>query len=78
MRCAGAVMVNLLGYEHSQSDYLQKREQLAALPQTFVHWYGKTESRPGRKLGHVTALLDSSRRDRASAIAREIESLWYG
>jgi 5-(carboxyamino)imidazole ribonucleotide synthase len=78
MRCAGAVMVNLLGYEHSQSDYQEKREQLAALPQTFVHWYGKTESRPGRKLGHVTALLDSSQPARASAIARAIESLWYG
>lgn len=25
----------------------------------FVHWYGKTDPRPGRKMGHVTCLCDS-------------------
>lgn len=73
----GAVMVNLLGYEYSQNDYLDKRQKLASLPQTFVHWYGKTESRPGRKLGHVTRLLDSQQKAEALALAKEIESLWY-
>jgi 5-(carboxyamino)imidazole ribonucleotide synthase len=78
LKCAGAVMVNLLGYEHSQDDYLEKRQKLANLPGAFVHWYGKSESRPGRKLGHVTVLLDSRQPSEARAIAREIESLWYG
>ncbi|GAA6614708.1 5-(carboxyamino)imidazole ribonucleotide synthase [Scytonema sp. NUACC26] len=72
-----AVMVNLLGYENSQSDYTGKRQQIEQIPQAYVHWYGKNESRPGRKLGHVTVLLDSPNRDRAMATAREIESIWY-
>ncbi|NJP09173.1 MAG: 5-(carboxyamino)imidazole ribonucleotide synthase [Leptolyngbyaceae cyanobacterium RU_5_1] len=81
MQSAGAVMVNLLGYEHSHSTYQAKRQQLAARPDAHVHWYGKTESRPGRKLGHVTALLNDgvgvSLHQRAIARAQEIESIWY-
>ncbi|OUL21926.1 5-(carboxyamino)imidazole ribonucleotide synthase [Nostoc sp. RF31YmG] len=72
-----AVMVNLLGYETSQSDYQSKRQEIAEIPQSYIHWYGKKESRPGRKLGHVTVLLDSQNRDAAIAIARTIESIWY-
>jgi 5-(carboxyamino)imidazole ribonucleotide synthase len=81
LTCAGAVMVNLLGYEQSQSDYYQQRQQIAAIPQTHLHWYGKTESRPGRKLGHVTVLLDSyppeKQQQQGEAIAQTIESIWY-
>jgi 5-(carboxyamino)imidazole ribonucleotide synthase len=32
---------------------------------TFVHLYGKTDNRPGRKMGHVTAVAD----DLATALA---------
>lgn len=74
---AGAVMVNLLGYETSQSDYAAKRQQLAAIPEATVHWYGKTESRPGRKLGHVTVRLPEASRSAALAIAAQIEAIWY-
>ncbi len=76
--CGGAVMVNLLGYEYSQDDYLQERQQLGQIPQAHVHWYGKTESRPGRKLGHVTVLLDTQNWSEAATIAQAIESIWYG
>jgi 5-(carboxyamino)imidazole ribonucleotide synthase len=70
-------MVNLLGYETSQSDYTAKRQQLAAIPEATVHWYGKTESRPGRKLGHVTVRLPEASRSAALAIAAQIEAIWY-
>ena len=30
--------------------------ELAGEAGTFVHLYGKAESRPGRKMGHVTAM----------------------
>lgn len=53
----GALMVNLLGYETSCSNYTAQREQLAALPGCHLHWYGKRNSLPRRKLGHVTCLL---------------------
>jgi 5-(carboxyamino)imidazole ribonucleotide synthase len=81
LNSAGAVMVNLLGYESAESDYLEKRKQLAQIPGSFVHWYGKKESRPGRKLGHVTVLLDREAVDQGrvqvDAIAQTIESIWY-
>lgn len=78
LRCEGAVMVNLLGYEYAQNEYIVKRHQLSQIPRSHVHWYGKSESRPGRKLGHVTVLLDAWNRTEAVAIAQTIESLWYG
>ncbi|TAF12378.1 MAG: 5-(carboxyamino)imidazole ribonucleotide synthase, partial [Nostocales cyanobacterium] len=71
----GAVMVNLLGYENSNSDYQAKRQELSAIPHAYLHWYGKTESRPGRKLGHITVLLEQPQ-DRESII-QTIESIWY-
>ncbi|MEO0834836.1 MAG: hypothetical protein AAFY16_02365 [Cyanobacteria bacterium J06642_3] len=46
------------------------------MPNSFVHWYGK-DSRPGRKLGHVTVLLDAEQLSRARLIIKQIESIWY-
>jgi 5-(carboxyamino)imidazole ribonucleotide synthase len=73
--CPGAVMVNLLGYESAESNYPAKRQQLATIPQAHVYWYGKTQARPGRKLGHVTVLLDDPAL--AQTVAGQIEALWY-
>ena len=79
LTCGGAVMVNLLGFEQAESDYLEKRSAIAQISNSFVHWYSKSEARPGRKLGHVTVLLDSASdlRDRALRWASTIESIWY-
>ncbi len=52
-----AVMVNVLGHRHGAST----GEALAAalaVPGVSVHVYGKRDVRPGRKMGHVTALGD--------------------
>lgn len=75
-----AVMVNLLGFEHSDNDYLSQRQQIASIPNAHVHWYGKSVSRPGRKLGHVTVLLDensTTARSKSLGIINTIESIWY-
>jgi 5-(carboxyamino)imidazole ribonucleotide synthase len=74
---AGAVMVNLLGFEDTDSDYRSKRERLAAIPNARVHWYGKTKSRRGRKLGHVTVLTPTRDRRELMEIADTIEQVWY-
>ncbi|WP_263975695.1 5-(carboxyamino)imidazole ribonucleotide synthase [Leptolyngbya sp. 7M] len=75
---AGAVMVNLLGYETSSSDYAEKRQRLSEIPQAHLYWYGKT-SRPGRKLGHVTVLLSNGQdRTEAETIAGTIEQYGRG
>ena len=76
LKSAGALMVNLLGFEESDSEYLDKRDCLLAIPHSFVHWYGKT-SHPGRKLGHVTVILDQEELTQAQSIISKIESIWY-
>ncbi len=84
--CAGAVMVNLLGYEVAPADYLAKRQALAAIPNAHIYWYGKAESRLGRKLGHVTVVIprstagDRSGTEMAASIQHiitQVESIWY-
>ncbi|BAZ88259.1 5-(carboxyamino)imidazole ribonucleotide synthase [Dolichospermum compactum] len=77
LRCASAMMVNLLGYESSHCNYQKQRQQLASIPQATVHWYGKTEARPGRKLGHITVLLDQDPLNQTRDIVHKIESIWY-
>ena len=70
LREPAAVMVNLLG---SRTEPIRDADLAAALaePQAFVHLYGKSENRPGRKMGHVTAvgstLEEAAERARAAA-----------
>jgi 5-(carboxyamino)imidazole ribonucleotide synthase len=77
LKSAGAVMINLLGFEDADNEYLEKRQKIAEIPRSYLHWYGKTQSRLGRKLGHVTVLLDTPERKAAEIAAKQIESLWY-
>jgi 5-(carboxyamino)imidazole ribonucleotide synthase len=51
VRHSDCVMQNLIG-----DDILDVPEWLKK-PNVLVHLYGKTESRPGRKMGHITQLL---------------------
>jgi 5-(carboxyamino)imidazole ribonucleotide synthase len=77
----GAVMINLLGYEFAENDYRDKRRHLAEIPNARVRWYGKSESRPGRKLGHVTVPLNAPThqlRQLGLEMAQTVESIWYG
>lgn len=46
-----AVMKNLIG------DDIEKWREIVAEPAAKLHLYGKTEARPGRKMGHVTRLF---------------------
>jgi 5-(carboxyamino)imidazole ribonucleotide synthase len=52
-----AAMVNLLGdlWSVGEPDWAAA----CALPGVHLHLYGKTDARPGRKMGHITALAKS-------------------
>lgn len=76
MTSPAAVMVNLLGFETVESDYQERRDRLSDFPKAQVYWYGKRQSRPGRKLGHVTVLLDEVAE--ADKVAAAIEGIWRG
>lgn len=52
---AAAAMINLIGAEgQTGRAVLPGLPDLLARERVFVHWYGKREVRPGRKMGHVT------------------------
>jgi 5-(carboxyamino)imidazole ribonucleotide synthase len=51
-----AVMVNLLGEEDLNGSYvINGLKQVLSVPGAKLYVYGKTTSKPGRKLGHITA-----------------------
>lgn len=52
-----AVMVNVLGHREGLTSAASLPAALE-LPQAKIHVYGKDQVRPGRKMGHVTALAD--------------------
>lgn len=55
---APSAMVNLLGDLWSTGQPVWQRA--LALPDVKLHLYGKTDPRPGRKMGHLTALARTS------------------
>jgi phosphoribosylaminoimidazole carboxylase len=48
-----AIMLNILGTDSSDS-YLSACNKALHLPGAHIHLYGKSESRKGRKMGHIT------------------------
>lgn len=52
-----AAIVNLLGAEgHEGPAYYEGLTEILAMDNVFVHLYGKTHTKPGRKMGHITIL----------------------
>jgi 5-(carboxyamino)imidazole ribonucleotide synthase len=62
-----AAMANLLGdlWQNGEPDWVAA----AAMPNVKLHLYGKLEPRPGRKMGHLTALAASASAARDAALA---------
>jgi len=81
LKSRGALMVNLLGLDPERHTPLDQRlEALEAMPGLHLHWYGKSPETPGRKLGHVTLLLEGDtllkRRDEAESALAAIRRIW--
>ena len=81
LKSRGALMVNLLGLDSERHPPLDQRlEALEAVPGLHLHWYGKSPETPGRKLGHVTLLLEGDtllkRRDEAESALAAIRRIW--
>jgi 5-(carboxyamino)imidazole ribonucleotide synthase len=62
-----AAMVNLLGdlWHAGEPPWLE----MLAVPHGYLHLYGKTEAKAGRKMGHFTVLGESA--DAAALVALE-------
>jgi 5-(carboxyamino)imidazole ribonucleotide synthase len=55
-----AAMVNLMGEDAGTGLGVPGAADALAVPGTALHLYGKAQARPGRKMGHLTALGDSA------------------
>jgi 5-(carboxyamino)imidazole ribonucleotide synthase len=52
-----SVMVNVIGSEdHSGPARYEGLEEVLSIDNAYVHLYGKVQTKPGRKMGHVTVL----------------------
>lgn len=52
-----SIMVNIIGTDgHSGPVKYEGLEEVLKIENAFIHLYGKKETRPGRKMGHVTIL----------------------
>jgi 5-(carboxyamino)imidazole ribonucleotide synthase len=67
------VTANLLGdVTDPQIAELAGTEAILGTPEASLHWYGKREARPLRKMGHVTLTDDETDRDALLSRAREL------
>ncbi|EKB58210.1 5-(carboxyamino)imidazole ribonucleotide synthase [Bergeyella zoohelcum] len=58
--CGFSGMLNLVGEEgFSGKVKYEGLEEVLKLPKTYVHLYGKTDTKPGRKMGHINVLAES-------------------
>ena len=58
MKYRNAVMLNLLGERNGESK-LEGYSDLINDPMAALHFYGKDETRKGRKMGHITVMGDN-------------------
>lgn len=55
MKVSAAVMINILGDRVGPAN-LKGLEKVSSIPGVSVHIYGKYETRPERKMGHITVI----------------------
>ncbi|MEO1450517.1 MAG: ATP-grasp domain-containing protein, partial [Bacteroidota bacterium] len=65
-----AAMVNLLGANGTGPATYPHLQEMLALPGVFPHIYGKTTTKPARKMGHITLLAEDvpALRDRVKEV----------
>ena len=66
-----AAMINLVGEGGTGPVTLNGLDDVLHVPGTYLHLYGKKETRSGRKMGHVTVVADSDAElDQAIAVTK--------
>jgi 5-(carboxyamino)imidazole ribonucleotide synthase len=69
-----SVMVNILGADDFTGDVKYKGiDEILKMKNSFLHIYGKKQTKPGRKMGHVTIM--SSEKKELPAKAEEVKKI---
>ena len=69
LQSKSSVMLNLLYQDAFDGKFPNDAVTDCSKEATFVHWYGKRNSKAGRKVGHITTVADSS--EQALTLARD-------
>lgn len=73
-----SIMINIIGAEgHSGDVCYEGLEEVLKIENAFVHIYGKQQTKPGRKMGHVT-ILSKEKQDllhKANIVKRTLKSI---
>ena len=81
MNCEGAIMINLLGLKKNFSISMETRiKMLSEIEGSNIHCYGKSREILGRKMAHITFLLNgkthSERYDEAQILLTMVRDIW--
>ena len=74
-------MINLLGLEKKYPLSIEKRlELLSQIKGSHLHWYGKSKETLGRKMAHITFLLNEKnyleRAEKSKEILTRVREIW--
>ena len=81
MNSKGALMINLLGLRKNYFLNIEDRiDRLSNIKGANIHWYGKSKETFGRKMGHITFLLNENnyekRCEKANSYKKEVNNIW--
>ena len=81
MNSNGALMINLLGLKKNHPINIDERiKNLSELKGANMHWYGKSKEVFGRKMGHITFLLEENNYDerfkKAQLFIKNVSQIW--
>ena len=81
MNSNGALMINLLGLKKNYPINIDERiKNLSELKGANIHWYGKSKEIFGRKMGHITFLLEENNYDerfkKAQLFIKNVSQIW--
>ncbi len=81
MNCEGAIMINLLGLKKNFPISMETRiKMLSEIEGSNIHCYGKSREILGRKMAHITFLLNgkthSERYDEAQILLTMVRDIW--
>ena len=74
-------MINLLGLKTRYPLSIEKRiELLSQIKGAHLHWYGKSKESLGRKMAHITFLLNGNnhlrRAEKSQEILTKVREIW--
>ncbi len=81
MNSQGSLMINLLGLKKNFPLSINKRlELISQIKGSNLHWYGKSKESVGRKMAHITFLLNeknhSKRVEKSKYLLNKVREIW--